>query len=340
MRKLVQSGIALGAVVGIPSFAIADDYASSLAIAVDEIVVTVPAHTAMGALCEAGSGELKECLERERQHTTIGTRGAAWALGFPAEEEALSPAPAEMPGGLEMIATSGPVPANSLDNQEVVATNPVPSSHNSIYTKADPAGYEASLEQQTINGPFPGNAVSLDATLTVVPSNSTVASGPVAGPAPYVVAGPTMPVPGRCAFSGQKFEITFSLASARITDASLHKLEEAASVLKEPDLSGCDIEVAGHADASGSDEINKTLSKERAQAALNELRTLGVGNRMSAVGYGESALKPELCNVPRVAGLHNQPLHETDEYPRCVAPNNPGHRRVEVKMVSSTFASR
>jgi outer membrane protein OmpA-like peptidoglycan-associated protein len=56
-----------------------------------------------------------------------------------------------------------------------------------------------------------------------------------------------------------------------------------------------EIEISGHTDSKGSDQYNQELSQGRAEAVREYVVQQGIdGNRMSAVGYGES--KPETTN--------------------------------------------
>ena len=52
---------------------------------------------------------------------------------------------------------------------------------------------------------------------------------------------------------------------------------------------GIEIEIGGHTDSQGREEMNQQLSLQRARAVLNELRLRRVlTSTVSAVGYGES----------------------------------------------------
>ena len=73
------------------------------------------------------------------------------------------------------------------------------------------------------------------------------------------------------------------------------------------------VELSGHTDSQGDDASNLILSQDRAQAALNYLRTQGVSiSNMQAKGYGE-----------------NSPI-ETNETPEGRKAN----RRTELKILS------
>jgi peptidoglycan-associated lipoprotein len=48
------------------------------------------------------------------------------------------------------------------------------------------------------------------------------------------------------------------------------------------------VQVEGHCDERGTNEYNMVLGMNRAKAAMNYLRSMGVeGDRMSTVSYGE-----------------------------------------------------
>lgn len=81
--------------------------------------------------------------------------------------------------------------------------------------------------------------------------------------------------------------ILFQSGSARMTDESQASLGQLAT-----DLAGCpeaSVYVEGHTDADGPDDLNLALSVARAEAVVDALTALGVGEqRLYAVGYGES----------------------------------------------------
>jgi len=82
-------------------------------------------------------------------------------------------------------------------------------------------------------------------------------------------------------------KIDFEPGSARIAPSARETLDRIAELLK-----GCadaPIEIGGHTDSQGSEEMNLNLSKARAQSVVQALmaRRILVGN-LTAVGYGES----------------------------------------------------
>lgn len=81
--------------------------------------------------------------------------------------------------------------------------------------------------------------------------------------------------------------ILFDIDKATLRPASQVELQKMAAVLNEyPDTN---ILLEGHTDATGSDEHNLSLSRERAQSVSNYLASLNVNpTRFSIMGYGES----------------------------------------------------
>jgi len=82
--------------------------------------------------------------------------------------------------------------------------------------------------------------------------------------------------------------IRFQTNSAEISNRSERLLEDVGHIMNQcPDTT---IEVAGHTDSRGSEELNLQLSKERARSVVRYLvRKQGVSrDRLRPVGYGES----------------------------------------------------
>jgi OOP family OmpA-OmpF porin len=82
-------------------------------------------------------------------------------------------------------------------------------------------------------------------------------------------------------------KITFEPGSARITAESLATLNRVVDILADcPDIR---MEIQGHTDSQGREEMNQKLSQARAQSVLNELRARRVLTASYvAVGYGEA----------------------------------------------------
>lgn len=82
-------------------------------------------------------------------------------------------------------------------------------------------------------------------------------------------------------------KIGFEPGSARIDGTGAVILDEIAAILK--DCGEIDMEVAGHTDSQGREEMNAGLSLQRARAVLDELRLRRVlTSGLEAQGYGES----------------------------------------------------
>lgn len=82
-------------------------------------------------------------------------------------------------------------------------------------------------------------------------------------------------------------DILFDVNKADLKEATKRQLAEFAQTLdKYPDT---DLVIEGHADSSGPDDYNLKLSKQRAEAVADYLKSLGVkGARMDEKGYGEA----------------------------------------------------
>jgi OOP family OmpA-OmpF porin len=100
-----------------------------------------------------------------------------------------------------------------------------------------------------------------------------------------------LPTPGECeariAAVQDDRKIGFEPGSARIDGTGAVILDEIAAILKE--CGEIRMEVAGHTDSQGREEMNARLSLERARAVLDELRLRRVlTSELEAQGYGES----------------------------------------------------
>lgn len=82
-------------------------------------------------------------------------------------------------------------------------------------------------------------------------------------------------------------KITFDPGSVEINDRAAEVLDKIAAVL--PECRHVEMEIAGHTDSQGREEMNLNLSQSRANAVLNGLlaRNVLVSN-LTAQGYGES----------------------------------------------------
>lgn len=109
-------------------------------------------------------------------------------------------------------------------------------------------------------------------------------------------------------FSGAIRGIKFRLGKAKIRRSSNKILDEAITVLqKYPDVK---LEIQGHTDTSGSDEVNRKLSQARADAVMAYMTTKGVdASRLTAVGYGPD--KPVADNSTRAGKALNRRVEFT-----------------------------
>jgi outer membrane protein OmpA-like peptidoglycan-associated protein len=82
-------------------------------------------------------------------------------------------------------------------------------------------------------------------------------------------------------------DILFAVGSDQLTADTERNLADFAQTLnKYPDT---DLLIEGHADASGSTDLNQRLSERRAASVVSYLKTQGVkGGRLDEKGYGES----------------------------------------------------
>ncbi len=81
--------------------------------------------------------------------------------------------------------------------------------------------------------------------------------------------------------------ITFEPNSARLTTESLPAIDQLATVLRE--CVDAPLEISGHTDNQGREEMNMNLSRKRAIAVLNALTNEGLElNNYSVTGYGET----------------------------------------------------
>jgi OOP family OmpA-OmpF porin len=96
--------------------------------------------------------------------------------------------------------------------------------------------------------------------------------------------------------------VNFATASDKLLPESFPILNDAVATLRRyPDLR---IEVAGHTDSRASDAYNLNLSQRRADSVLKYLRDNGVGNALTAQGYGER--QPIAENTTEAGRLANR----------------------------------
>lgn len=81
--------------------------------------------------------------------------------------------------------------------------------------------------------------------------------------------------------------VTFESSNASLTDSGERRLAELVNQLKT-DNNNVYLEIQGHTDATGSEQLNDRLGLERAEAVRRYLHSQGVAlNRMSTISYGE-----------------------------------------------------
>jgi len=93
---------------------------------------------------------------------------------------------------------------------------------------------------------------------------------------------------------------TFKLGSAELPDLLRQQLDRFAEVLRGKRGSGRVVVIEGHADASGSDDVNLPLSQKRAEAVKDYLVKSGADQSMlMAKGMGSRA--PRIAQDPTAA---------------------------------------
>lgn len=108
--------------------------------------------------------------------------------------------------------------------------------------------------------------------------------------------------------------VLFAIGSPFIADSSKPVLEQIARILLENPEGN--LEVQGHTDTDGPEDINLDLSKSRAEAVMEFLISKGVSpERITAVGYGETRLKID---------------------PEVTAQDRADNRRIEFRVVFET----
>jgi len=88
-------------------------------------------------------------------------------------------------------------------------------------------------------------------------------------------------------FSGSVKGINFETGSARIKKSSFKLLDEAVALFKQ--YGNLRVEISGHTDDQGPDDLNLKLSQDRAEAVRAYLVDKGLDpGRFTALGYGET----------------------------------------------------
>ena len=85
-------------------------------------------------------------------------------------------------------------------------------------------------------------------------------------------------------------KITFGPGSTKVEGGAARVVDSIAAILKQCRKVEMEIEIAGHTDSQGREQMNLELSQKRAEAVLEALVARRVqSSKMSARGYGESA---------------------------------------------------
>ncbi len=122
--------------------------------------------------------------------------------------------------------------------------------------------------------------------------------------------------------------IVFAPSSATISDPSLPTIAAIADILNR--CQSANIEVGGHTDSQGREEMNRALSQSRAEAVVDELlqQNLLLAN-LSAKGYGES--EPVASNETEEGRAQNRRIEFKllREAPEAAAPA--AHQRIVIE---------
>ncbi len=106
--------------------------------------------------------------------------------------------------------------------------------------------------------------------------------------------------------------VPFEFNSTKLDPEAETQLAELSKALSSDTLGAYRFEVAGHTDAAGADDYNRTLSRQRAETVMQYLLDSGISReRLEAVGYGEEKL-----------------LHKDK-------PMDPANRRVEIRNIGT-----
>lgn len=88
--------------------------------------------------------------------------------------------------------------------------------------------------------------------------------------------------------------LLFASSKAVLSAASKNDLAKFATMLKNN--SGCQVDVYGHTDSTGNEDINQPLSNQRAQSVVNYLVSCGVPRSQFANVVGKSSSQPVADN--------------------------------------------
>jgi OmpA-OmpF porin, OOP family len=132
-----------------------------------------------------------------------------------------------------------------------------------------------------------GDKLSINNLLTLAKPETVAA--PNESKAPVIVCSADMNV-----------AIKFANNSSHLSEAGKKQLDEIAKCLTKP------TEVAGHTDNYGEDSYNLSLSKRRANAVIDYIKTVdpAIAAMLTATGYGET--KPIASNATRASRAQNR----------------------------------
>ena len=100
-------------------------------------------------------------------------------------------------------------------------------------------------------------------------------------------------------------KISFEPSSATIDAGALNTMDKIAEVLQT--CGNLRLEVQGHTDSQGREEMNLALSQARAESVLNELRARRVvTSKFVAIGYGEAT---PVSDNSTEEGARSEPAH-------------------------------
>ncbi len=149
--------------------------------------------------------------------------------------------------------------------------------------------------------------VAAPATVAASPSNTAALASPLQSPLQQVRAnGPASlaaDCPTELESATRALKIEFGSSRTDVLPASKKVIQQIAGTMKR--CPAMKIEIAGHADSTGSDGLNEILSKARAEAIAVLLTKSGIAaTRLKAIGYGSS--RPVTGNMTPAGKARNR----------------------------------
>jgi len=160
-------------------------------------------------------------------------------------------------------------------------------------------GVDAALVEAGLGDALGGASVSVSAA-TDLPNDGTTRTNQATGQDEVFTNGYWLPVYDfvsdldTCntlsAEALQVSKINFVTGSAQLDAQSIRAINAVAAIIRQcVDTTELNVEVGGHTDSQGGDELNQQLSQSRAEAVRVALLSRGVDEaRITAVGYGEA----------------------------------------------------